>query len=182
MKLKRHLFALILAYLLSAPVGLLGASPSLDWDPRLGPLGVELMPAENCSGGCWKLTSAQYLDEQQSQGLHHIYIKLLDEHGNQLADAPWHVAYPGGDVRIMTKAAPDWSDFAMYDCYNTNTERGAYSAFAGDNIGQSGVVQNMGLPFCIHNSFRLIWEWQPATAPCVGCAPRGYLPLLRASE
>jgi hypothetical protein len=180
MRAKRYLFALMLTCLLAAPVGLLGASISLDWDSRLDALGVALVPAESCEGGCWKLISAQYLDEQQSQGLHHIYIKLLDEHGNQLADTPWHVTWPGGNVRIMSKAAPDWSDFAMYDCYNTNTERGAYSAFAGDNVAQSETVTGLGLPFCIHNSFRLTWKWQPQGAPCVGCIPRAYLSLMSA--
>jgi hypothetical protein len=180
MRAKRYLFALMLTCLLAAPVGLLGASISLDWDSRLDALGVALVPAESCEGGCWKLVSAQYLGEQQSQGLHHIYIKLLDEQGNQLADTPWHTFYSGGDVRIMSKAAPDWSDFAMYSCYFPDRERGAYSAFAGDNVAQSDRVTGLGLPVCTHVSFRLVWKWQPASAPCVGCVPRGYLPFTSA--
>lgn len=180
MKTRCCLFALILACLLSAPVGLLGATPALEWDERLGPLGVELVPAESCEAGCWKLISAQYLDEQQSQGLHHAFVKLLDEHGNQLADMPWHTFWPGGDVRIMSKPAPDWADFALFDCYFPDRERGAYSAFAGDNVAQSDQITGLGLPVCTHVSFRLTWQWQPPSAPCVGCIPRAYLPLMSA--
>lgn len=150
----------------------------LAWDPRLDSLGVTLEAAVECSGGCWKLISAQYLDEQESQGLHHLFVKLLDEQGNQLGDRPWIVFYPGGSVRVLSKSAPDWADFALFDCYLPDRERGAYSAFAGDDIAKSDIVSGLGLPACIHNSYRFVWQWQPPSAPCVGCVPKAFLPLV----
>lgn len=179
-RLKRYLFALILACLLSAPVGLLGGASTLEWDSRLDALGVALVPAEDCEAGCWKLITARYEDDQQSGGNHNIYARLYNESGDMIAGVPWVVSWPDGNVTIYSKAPPEWADFPIFACYLPDTQRGAYSAYAGDDPTRSDVVQNMGLPACYHVNFRLEWQYQPATAPCVGCIPRAYLPFLRA--
>lgn len=153
-------------------------APALEWDSRLDPLGVALEPAADCSGGCWRLVSAQYEDEQESAGLHHIWAKALDENGQELAGQEWRVLYPGNGFVLTTKAPPEWADFALFDCYNPDIERGAYSAYMGNDIAKSDAVSGLGLPQCIHNSFRLIWQWQSQVAPCTGCVPRGYLPIV----
>lgn len=153
-------------------------APALDWDPRLDPLGVRLEPAADCSGGCWRLVSAQYEDEQESAGLHHIWAKALDEQGNHIAGQEWRVFYPGDEIALVTKAPPEWADFAMFNCYFPDRERGAYSAYMGSDQTKSDVVSGMGLPACHHVSFRLIWQWQSGVAPCVECVPRGYLPIV----
>jgi hypothetical protein len=169
------------AYALALVLLLLAVVPALalEWDSRLDEVGVTLLPAQDASQGYWELVSAQYLDEQESQGLHHVFVKLLDEQGNQMAETPWNITYPGGSVRIMSKSAPDWADFAMYDCYFPDREHGAYTAFAGDTSTQSDAVFGMGLPVCLHNSFRLIWQRRPPAVPCAGCQPRAFLPLTR---
>lgn len=171
----RKFLALSLAMmLLWASVVLSGG---LDWDSRLDDIGVVLEPAVDCSGGCWRIVDAYYLDEQESGGLHHAFIKMLDEHGNQVGGLPWHVTWPDGNIRILSKPAPDWADFALYDCFNAETEYGAYSAYAGDDSSRSDWIARMGLPFCQHVSFGVTWQWQPVS--CINCAPRGYLPFVR---
>jgi len=44
------------------------------WDPRLDALNVTYHPATDCTGGCWRLVSAEYLDIEQSAGLHNVLV------------------------------------------------------------------------------------------------------------
>jgi hypothetical protein len=175
--MRKPLFALLLCLLLLTPVGFLEAAPSLEWDSRLTDIGVAFVPASDCSTGCWKLITAYYLDERESGGLHHVFIRLLDEHGNQVSGLPWHTLWPDGNVTILSKSAPDWADFALFDCFDAKTEKGAYHAHAGDSIARSDMVSNMGLPSCHHVAFGLVWQWQSGGIPCADCVPRGYLPV-----
>lgn len=171
---------LLLLFLLIIPFGCspqAKAQSGVDWDPRLNEIGVVLEPAIDCSGGCWKITKAYYLNERESGGLHHAFIKMLDEYGNQLAGMPWYVAWPDGNVRILSKPAPDWADFALFDCFDPEKERGGYSAYAGDDSSRSDWLSGMGLPLCHHVSYGIIWTWQPV--PCTTCQPRAFLPVAR---
>jgi hypothetical protein len=175
--IRKLLFALLLCSLLLAPAGFLGAAPSVDWDERLTDIGVALEPAVDCYSGCWRIIKAYYLDESESGGLHHNFIKLLDEHGNQVGGLPWNVFWPDGNVRILSKHAPDWADFPLYDCFDPKKERGAYTSFAGDDPAKSDWISGMGLVLCHHVSYGVIWQWQPGSIPCADCSPRGYLPV-----
>jgi hypothetical protein len=168
---------LCLLLLLLAPVALLDAAPVLDWDSRLSGLGVTLAPAQDCSGGCWRLITARYEDEQESGGNHNLFSRLYDGQGDMIAGAPWHTAWPGGNVTIYTKAPPEWSDFPIFDCFLPDREQGAYSAYAGDDPAKSDIVEHMGLPACYHVNYRLEWQYQASIAPCTGCTPRGFLPV-----
>ncbi len=141
------------------PLAATGAVPSLEWDPRLDDLNVTYRPAENCAQGCWRLISARFEDVDESNGLHHIWVKLLNADGEQMAGQPWHVAWPDGNQRLLSKAAPDWADFAMYAGYDPATGPGPYRAYAGDDEQRSDVVLGMGLPLKQHVSFRLVWQW-----------------------
>ena len=137
-----------------------------EWDPRLDGLNVTYHPAADCSQGCWRLESARFEDVDESNGLHHIWVRLLNADGQQVADLPWHVAWPDGDTRTMSKASPDWADFAMYAGYDPAQGAGPYRAYAGDDETRSDVVRGMGLPLNQHVSFRLVWRWvEGGTAP-----------------
>lgn len=147
-----------------------------EWDPRLDGLNVTYHPAIDCSQGCWRLESARFEDVDESNGLHHIWVRLLDAHGQQVADLPWHVAWPDGNVRLMSKASPDWADFAMYAGYDPAQGAGPYRAYAGDDETRSDGVHGMGLPLNQHVSFRLVWRWvEEATSPP---AYRLFMPLV----
>lgn len=142
----------------------------LEWDSRFDALNVTYQPAANCSQGCWRLVSALYEDPNQSGGAHHIFARIRNESGSLLVDAPWHAAWPDGDIRIMTKAEPDWADYAIFACYNPDTETGGFRAYAGDIESQSDQIHGIGLPLCHHVNFRLIWQWDeggenPALTP-----------------
>lgn len=132
------------------------------WDPRLDEYNVTYHPAANCSQGCWELTRAEFLDEGQSGGLHHVFAKSLTADGQQVGGTPWRVAWADGMDEAETKPPPDWGDLALWDCYFPDQgEAGGYRAWMGATESQSDVVRGMGLPYCIHTSFRLTWQWNP---------------------
>ncbi|MDQ7029768.1 MAG: carboxypeptidase-like regulatory domain-containing protein [Ardenticatenia bacterium] len=165
----------------TSPLAITGATLTLEWDPRLDDLQVTYRPAEECAQGCWRLVSARFEDVDESNGLHHIWARLLDADGQQVADRPWHVAWPDGDQRLMSKAAPDWADFAMYAGYDPANGPGPYRAYAGDDERRSDVVLGMGLPLNQHVSFRLVWQWtdSPSASPTPASgAPRVFLPII----
>jgi hypothetical protein len=179
------LFALLAAVIMlgSTEVGSV-AGRGLDWDPRLDALNVTLHPAADCSGGCWRLTSARFEDSDESGGLHHIFGRLVVD-GNAPGGLPWHVAYPGDDIRIFTKPAPEWADFPMFAEYDPDEgQAGPYRAYAGDSEGTSDVVRGMGLPERQHVNFRLIWQWSsggPTVTPTATPTPSHwlYLPIVQ---
>lgn len=176
--MKRSLSLLMLAlFLLVAPLycSLVAQAQGVVWDPRLSELGVTLSPAQDTSQGYWQLISARYEDEQESQGLHHVFTRLYDEQGNMIAGAPWAVSWPDGSVTAYTKAPPEWADFPLWDCFFPNIERGAYSVYAGDDPARSETMAGLGLPACFHVSYRLEWRF---VSPCPSCVPRLWLPIV----
>jgi len=147
------------------------ARPPL-WDPRLDELNVTYHPATNCSQGCWQLLRAEYLDEGQSGGLHHVFAKSLSATGEHIGGTLWQVAWPDGMDEATTKPPPDWGDLALWDCYFPDQgEAGGYRSWMGATESQSDVVRGMGLPYCIHVSFRLTWQWNPGGPPTSTATP-----------
>jgi hypothetical protein len=148
-----------------------GAQSGVEWDSRLNALNITYHPAGDCSQGCWKLVRAEYLDEGQSAGLHHVFAKTLNPAGHQIIDR-FTVAWADGSVTVDTKAPPDWGDVALWDCYFPDQgEPGGYRAYAGLWESQSDSVRGLGLPYCWHVSFRLTWQWIPAGNPTPTPAP-----------
>lgn len=142
------------------------------WDPRLNELNVTYHPAADCSNGCWQLLRAEYLDEGQSGGLHHVFAKSLDVSGQHVGGTPWRVAWMDGMDQSVTKPPPDWGDLALWDCYFPDQgEAGGYRAYMGTTESRSDVVRGMGLPYCIHTSFRLTWQWNPGIPPTPTATP-----------
>lgn len=178
MTLNRFCLVLLLLLLLIAPAGSLQGAGALEWDERFPGLGVTLEPAEECSTGCWRLITGRYEDVDESGLNHNVYSRLYNEAGDMVAGAPWHVAWPDGNVTIYSKAPPEWADFPIFACYNPTNGPGPYRAYAGDDEARSDRVVGIGLPQCQHVNFRFEWRYQPAAAPCTGCVPRAYLPLV----
>lgn len=130
------------------------------WDPRLDALNVTYHPVADCTDGCWRLISAEYLDKGQSGGLHHIFARSIDANGQQVGGTPWGVGWPDGADLAVTKPPPDWGDLAMWDCYFPDQgQAGGYRAWMGGTESRSDVVRGMALPYCHHVVFRLTWQW-----------------------
>jgi hypothetical protein len=176
-KVLGSLFALLVAVIMLGsftPGPALGRSPLPPW--------VTLSPAADCSAGCWRIVAAEYDNEHESGGNHNIYGRMT-VNGESPAGLPWHVAWPDGDVRILTKPAPEWADFPIFDCFNPDNETGAYFAYAGDNPAQSDIARGMGLPQCLHVNYWFVWQWSaggPTVTPTATPTPSHwlYLPII----
>jgi len=124
----------------------------LNWDPRLDDLGISLIARPSAR---WRLVVAQYEDETQSGGQHHIFVRLLDREGRPLAESEesaW-VAWPDGRQSLTAKdaSAGFYADFPMYAVL------GNYSVGVG---GDSDTLQGLGLPSKHHVNYRLTFQRQ----------------------
>lgn len=120
---------------------------------------VSIAPAQDCSAGCWRVVSAEYLDPVQSQGLHHLFAKTLDVQGNQIVGR-MNIAWDGGSTWAQTKPPPDYGDLPLFACFSPSEGQvGGYRGYAGEWEANSDVVTGMGLPECQHVSYRVIWIW-----------------------
>lgn len=137
------------------------------WDPRLNGLNVALVPATNCSQGCWRLTSAIFEDVDESGGLHHIFARAFNADGSQRGGESWTVAWPGGSQALVTQS-DNWADMPMFGpggCYDHTAGPGPFEVRMGADYSRSDRVTGIGLPQCQHVNFRLTWQWRTDAPP-----------------
>jgi hypothetical protein len=136
--------------------------PERVWDDRLDALGVVLEPAAvEPAEAHWRLVEARWADEDQSQGLHHIFLEALDAQGQRVLGQPVIVSEPGGTVTVIIedKPFPEYgANVAMWSML------GSYSAEVGGGLPSDRIVgMGMGVPECtycpIHTSFFLTFQW-----------------------
>lgn len=81
--------------------------PPRDIDPRAIQRGVSLVEVAPKPGQIvWRVKSIRWLNEQESQGRHHIYVDTLDEQGRRMAGVPLRVMWPTGNTNIVSEAKP----------------------------------------------------------------------------
>ena len=131
----------------------------MNFDPRLTNLGIS---AKSTPGAKWILTSAQYQDETQAGGNHHIYFTVLDAAGNPLSGASCVVDYaqdpsdPHQPFKPQT-VANGQTNYPMYANLDITLKNGPYFAYVEDP-GKSDVVSGMGLPEHRHVNFLLTYQ------------------------
>lgn len=176
----RSAFLLLLLLLLAVAFGATGGVSAqttdgadgygLDWDSRLDVLGVRLIPATDCSAGCYKLVVAEYQDPSQSGGRHAIYGNVSG------MDARWSVTWPGGtnlyrpgENHGMWRGQPPHSWGGCYDW--PTVPSGPFTAYASTNPQRSDQVAGIGLPQCQYIVVVLTWVWVPPSAATATAAP-----------
>lgn len=83
------------------------ALPPRQIDPRATGRGVRILEANVEPGETyWRAVKVDWLDEQQAQGSHHIYVDALDEQGKRVTDVSLGITWPGGGHYIATEAKP----------------------------------------------------------------------------
>ena len=104
---------------------------------------------------------AQWYDEAEAGGRHHILVDVLDEAGARLVDVPIRVYWSGGEATLNTQAKPGEpyaADFAMFSIapsYGAHPNSGAPT----DTIWGMG-LGSIDLPFhTIHTSYGVVWQW-----------------------
>lgn len=121
----------------------------LVWDARLDALNIQRIPASVQPGQAyWRLVKAEFWDEKENQGKHHIYVDVLDESGARLIGPNVIVEWPDERLVIVTadKPAPEYSanfplDINHYPPWGT---LGAFTVWI-DGL-PSDRVAGMGLP------------------------------------
>jgi hypothetical protein len=121
----------------------------LAWDARLDALGITYIPAPVQPGQpFWRLIRADFWDEKERQGKHHIFVNVLDENGARIIGQKVIVEWPDERLPLITedKPAPEYSanfplDVNHYPPWGT---LGAFTVWV-DGL-PSDKVAGMGLP------------------------------------
>lgn len=78
------------------------------WDPRLDKLGVQLIAASvNPGESYWRIVKAEFWDEKERQGKHHIFVNVLDEQGARLYGQSVIIEWPDDRVVLVTENKPE---------------------------------------------------------------------------
>ncbi len=133
-----------------------------DWDPRLDARGAVLVPATVEAGeGYWRLVTATWFDDNESQGRHHILLDALTANDERSVDLPIQILWSSGEASVRTEAKPGEAFAANYPMYALAP---AYSAQPNDGA-PADRVEGMGLGeidephMAHHTSYGLTWRW-----------------------
>lgn len=149
--------------------------PSLQWDPRLTAMNISIAPAAGVSPGqpFWKIVSAEYQDETQSAGSHHLSFTTLDTNGRPMAGVPVQLDFEGRAPNdVPPQVYSDGSGMASYGLYsgptawNPRLGPGPYSAWVGDpdlrGRNRTGIpgerFAGAGLPMSRQVNFLVTWQ------------------------
>lgn len=123
-------------------------------------LGVTMQTAVVEPGASyWKLTSVRWLNEDQAQGRHHIFIDVLDESGARIVGQSITIAWPGEEVHTITEAKPNdpfayaFPMYALAPAYTVRVNDLPSDALIGAGLGTPENPQWAGL-----TSFELIFQ------------------------
>jgi hypothetical protein len=118
----------------------------VDFDLRLINLGIGVKSTPNAT---WSLVSAQYQDETQAGGNHHIYFTVLDAAGKQTGGIKCVVDWVGreqNDKPTVALSDPNGPvNFPMYANLDITLKNGPYFAYIEDP-SKSDMIFGMGLP------------------------------------
>ena len=127
-----------------------------EWDPRLDDLGIEITRAESESGQpIYRLISARYLDESESQGLHHVFVEVLDENGQRILGQPVTLSWSDGEGTMITEDKP-YPEYAANAPLYGEISEAKYEVEVKDAL--SDKVSGLGLLGKRHVSYQLTFQ------------------------
>lgn len=128
----------------------------MEWDPRLDDLGIEITRAESESGQpIYRLISARYLNESESQGLHHVFVEVLDENGQRILGQPVTLAWSDGEGTMITEDKP-YPEYAANAPLYGEISEAKYEVEVKDAL--SDKVSGLGLLGKRHVSYQLTFQ------------------------
>ncbi|MCS7220762.1 MAG: DUF5107 domain-containing protein [Anaerolineae bacterium] len=118
------------------------------WDPRLNDLGVRLVSASPVAGQpIWRLIEARWESPEEAGGLHHVFIRLLDEEGRPVIGQRVQLLWGDGSAETQTDEAG--ANFPLY---------GPLGEYSVQVAGISDRVVGLGLPQKRHVNYRLTFQ------------------------
>jgi hypothetical protein len=163
------------------------ALPPRQWDERLTQRGVSVTtPTMLPRQSFWRVVKGEWLDEQQSQGRHHIYVDVLDEKGQRVVGKELMVEWPnGGFARITTEAKPGEPYAANYPMSPSKNEFGIHMANGLPTERVRGIGMGAETPggfnAGIHTSTSIVFQrtmMPAATVPVTPAPPPGPAPAI----
>jgi hypothetical protein len=138
----------------------------VNFDSRLTNLGISVRSNPSAT---WSLTSAQYQDETQAGGNHHVYFTVLDAADNPMTGTTCVVDYPQdpSDPHPVFKVQTDahgQANYPMYANLDITLLNGPYFAYVED-LGKSDVISGMGLPEHRHVNYVLTFKTGGGSTP-----------------
>lgn len=131
---------------------------TLHWDSRLDTLGVRL--ERSTAPTAWRLVSAVYLDDQEANNKHHIFVKALQADGAPAAGVrfvgDWVGRRADEDPPFGTTGPSGEANMPMF--INMHPEQRDGIIFATTTDQPSDVVRGMGLPNNHHVCFVLTFQ------------------------
>jgi hypothetical protein len=94
------------------------------------------------AGDLFKLEEIVWMDPDESRGLHHIFVDVLDEQGRRLAGEKFRVAWSGEEVIVPVEEKPGEPWGGNYPMYAT---MGSYSVSIASSSGASDQVAGLGM-------------------------------------
>jgi hypothetical protein len=146
---------------LSATVTVIAAppAPGLDWDARLDALGVKLQ--RSSAAHAWRLVSAQYQDETQSGGTHHVLFKAQRADGSPAAGVRFVIDWVGRAASdapaIVATDANGAASCPLWAILHPDLKDGPYFTSTKDEPGDT--VSGMGLPMNQRVNFLLTFKY-----------------------
>ncbi len=126
------------------------------WDTRLNWLHIHLDKAQAAPGSSvWRLVSARLEDPHQAAGRHHIYVRLLDEDGQETSGSVV-ITWPTGEYTVTVKPR---TGYDIYNYYGGNFPMyGAVGSYSAAVAGLSDKVSRFGMPGKEHVDFLLVFQ------------------------
>jgi hypothetical protein len=94
------------------------------------------------SGDLFKLEEIVWMDPEESRGLHHIFVDVVDQEGRRLAGEKFRVVWEGEEVIIPVEEKPGEPWGGNYPMYAT---MGSYSVSIVSPSGASDSVTGLGM-------------------------------------
>lgn len=151
--------------------------PPRNYDQRLKERGVtidvtathDLAPGQKF----WRATNIQWLDEQQSQGRHHIYGNVRRD-GVLQAGVPLKVKWPGDEKVVRTEdKSRDYPPFNYWYNYQMSPSFNGFSVQVDDGT-PSEIVEGIGMGANgnSHAHTSTVVEWELVTMPTASTPPQ----------
>ena len=140
-----------------------------DIDPRALARGVQIQPVLTTARKLWKVTKLDWLDEQESQGRHHIYFDTLAEDGARLVGVDIIINWPDGTHTVTSEAKPGEpysANFPMSPSRNefSATVLGTFPSETVTGIGM-GAMTPSGYNAGVHTSTFIQFQLKPRAVP-----------------
>ena len=117
------------------------AQPDTDTGPRIDGRIRDLLTLD-LAGEIFKLSEIIWMDPDESRGLHHIFVDIVDEQGRRLAGEKFRVSWSGEEVIVPVEEKPGEPWGGNYPMYAT---MGSYSVSIASASGASDRVGGLGM-------------------------------------